>query len=500
MSLSATPMDLALAMSFAALPARSPWAAEAVGLSDSTPTDRNAMSGLVETIASPLANTPGVKEDEEGSTAAGDATTTCGRLAATTASATANAQTAAIAPDNTTGRTVGDISFKSMRRKRPPARAGNTPRLTRLTRERARQIAVMGQMLDARRPKSILRVVQQLGYLQLDPTAAVARTEHLVLWSRLGNTYRPADLARLTYVKRSLFEHRAFIYPATDYPVLRAAMGEYLAGEDGWRRRIREWVEVNNVFHTYVLAELEARGPLRSRQLDDRAVVAAWPSSGWNDGRNVGQMLEFMSARGEIAISAREGNDRLWDLAQRVHRIDQPVLTAEAAARVRAERRLSALGIARPEATLRSFGTWASVGGVGVPVEVEGVKGTWVVDPKLLRRRFEGRTAILSPFDRLVHDRRRLLDLFGFDYVLEMYFPPAKRPVGYYVLPILHGARFVGRAAVKADRDKSVLRVPALHMEPKTGSAEVAAAKGELNELAAWLALDKVVVEKLIKQ
>src|SRR5256712_2980946 len=116
MSFSATPMDLAFAMSFAALPARSPCAAEAVGLSDSTPTDRNAMSGLVETIASPLANTPGVNVAVEGGTAAGEATTTWGRLAATTASATATAQTTAIAPENTTGRTAGDISFKSMKR------------------------------------------------------------------------------------------------------------------------------------------------------------------------------------------------------------------------------------------------------------------------------------------------------------------------------------------------------------------------------------------------
>jgi uncharacterized protein YcaQ len=189
----------------------------------------------------------------------------------------------------------------------------------------------------------------------------------------------------------------------------------------------------------------------------------------------------------------------LWDLATRVHGTDQPDLTAEQAARVRAERRLSALGIARPEATLRSFGTWASVGGVGVPVEVEGVKGTWVADPKLLRRPFEGRSAMLSPFDRLVHDRRRLLDLFEFDYVLEIYVPPKKRRWGYYVLPVLRDDRLIGRADVKADREKSVLRVPAAHMEPKTAAKDVATLEGELHELATWLGLDKVKVEKLIK-
>jgi uncharacterized protein YcaQ len=139
------------------------------------------------------------------------------------------------------------------------------------------------------------------------------------------------------------------------------------------------------------------------------------------------------------------------------------------------------------------------VGGVGVPVEVEGVKGVWVADPKLLRRPFEGRGAMLSPFDRLVHDRKRLLELFEFDYVLEIYVPPAKRRWGYYVLPVLRDDRLVGRADVKADREKSVLRVPGAHMEPKTGARDVAALEGQLDELATWLGLENVKVEKLVK-
>jgi uncharacterized protein YcaQ len=123
---------------------------------------------------------------------------------------------------------------------------------------------------------------------------------------------------------------------------------------------------------------------------------------------------------------------------------------------------------------------------------VEGVKGEWRVDPAALSGDFEGRTALLSPFDRLVHDRVRAEELFDFEYMLEMYKPAAKRRWGYFALPILHEDRLVGKLDAAADRKASVLRVNAIHEEVKFTRAMTKGVQAELEDLASWLGLSAI--------
>jgi uncharacterized protein YcaQ len=203
-------------------------------------------------------------------------------------------------------------------------------------------------------------------------------------------------------------------------------------------------------------------------------------------------MLEFLAARGEVAISGREGRERLWDLAERVYPADVEIPSIEEAERRKDERRLGALGIARAKFRVVPMEP-VHVGDAGEPAVVEGVKGEWRVDPALLDGDFEGRTALLSPFDRLVHDRVRALELFDFEYTLEMYKPAAKRRWGYYALPILHADRLVGKLDAAADRDASVLRVHAIHEDVPFTRAIARGVADEIDALAAWLGLDAVV-------
>ena len=352
--------------------------------------------------------------------------------------------------------------------------------MLRLSRAEARRIAVRAQLLDAARSTDLLAMVEQLTLLQLDPTAAVAPSADLVAWSRLGSAYRPDSLQEGLERTRTLWEFNAMVRPMADLRLYRPTMALWPG-----REQPRRWLEANDRFRRDVLAALRSSGPLLSRDVPDTSVVP-WASTGWTGDRNVTQMLEFLALRGEVAVSGRRGRQRLWDLAERVYPADQPAVPLEEARRERRERRLRSLGIVRagypgPPNELEP------VGEAGVEAVVEDVPGTWRVDPAQLGRPFSGRTALLSPFDRLVHDRTRLQELFEFDYVLEMYKPKAARRWGYFALPVLHGDRLVGKVDATRDRRAGVLRVDAVHEDVPFDPELRAAVRTELEDLAAWL-------------
>jgi uncharacterized protein YcaQ len=351
----------------------------------------------------------------------------------------------------------------------------------RLTQEEARRIAVRSQLLDADRPRNVVDMVEGLSLLQIDPTSAVAPSADLVAWSRLGASYDPKELIHALEVDRSLTELIAMIRPTSELPT-HLGYAEWATYPSTHR-----WLKTNDSFRRDLLSQLKVDGPLLSRDLKDTS-VEPWHSSGWNANRNITRMLELMIMRGEVAVSGRKGRLRIFDLASRVYPSGtRPLPDAERMAR-RDMLRLRALGIARSKATVLA-GEPATVGSAGEPAVVEEVDGEWRVDPAQLGRAFVGRTALLSPFDRLVHDRRRLMDLFDFEYTLETYKPAAQRRWGYYALPVLHHDRLVGKLDAKVDKAAGVLRINALHRDVRFTKKMTADVNAEIESLAGWLGL-----------
>jgi uncharacterized protein YcaQ len=306
-----------------------------------------------------------------------------------------------------------------------------------LTREEARRIAVRAAALDGS-ATGVLETVRRLGSLQMDPVATVATPQQLVLWSRL-DAFDRAELDRLLWEERKLLEWNAFIWPIEDLPLIRARMRRRRLGKYSWERRATEFLKTNPRFRRYVLRELERRGPLLSRELDDHS-VASWESGGWTGDRHVSQMLGILHSRGDVAVVGRRGGQRLWDLGERWYPETETVPLAEAD-RLLAEKRLRALGV------------WFD-------------KGRWIAHPEAVDGPVPDRVTFLSPFDRLIKDRERTEALWDFRYRLEMYVPKARREYGYYVLPILRGDRLVGRIDPILDRKRNVLVVNAIFEEP----------------------------------
>ncbi len=183
----------------------------------------------------------------------------------------------------------------------------------------------------------------------------------------------------------------------------------------------------------YVLRELERHGPLPSRELEHTDAKYHEQTVWWGTRAQLTWMLELLHSRGKIAVAGRQNGHRLWDLAERVWPETETVPLKDAE-RILAEKRK------------RSLGVWLE-------------KGEWLAHPDSSDGPVPGRVTLLSPFDRLIHDRKRLEALWDFYYRLEMYVPKAKREYGYYVLPLLAGDRLVGRAEPRFDRKTRRLEV-----------------------------------------
>jgi uncharacterized protein YcaQ len=359
--------------------------------------------------------------------------------------------------------------------------------------------------------EDVRRAIRRMHLLQIDTISVVARSPYFVLWSRIGD-YDPRWLDQLL-VEGDVFEywaHAACFLPIEDYGLYRTRM----LGRGRWRGNGRVWLENHADIADRVLQHIHDHGAVRAAAFERTDGLKA----GWWNWKDEKLALECLVDVGELMIARRDGFQRVYDLQERVLPgwDDEDVLPIEEVNRRFVLNTIEALGVCKPEWTAEyirlskpearaALQTLVRQGDVRT-VAVEGWTGPGYYHPSheaLIAAAADGappaaRTTLLSPFDPMVSDRARALDLFGFDYRIECYTPAPQRKYGYFTLPVLHQNRLIGRLDPKAHRSDGVFEVKALHLEPGVVVDDelVEGLKTALRECAAWHKTPQVVVRE----
>src|SRR5215210_4515852 len=356
----------------------------------------------------------------------------------------------------------------------------------------------------------VREIIRRMGVLQIDSISVVARSPYLVLWSRLGY-YEPQWLDELL-AEGALFEywsHAACFIPIEDYGLYRRLM---LGKTD----KTRAWMEAHPDALEQVMGRIREDGPVRSAEFartDGKA-------GGWWEWKPEKRALEHLFAAGELMISRRENFHRVYDLRERVLANALPTWEDALAPNEQEVRRalalkaVRALGVAvvrwvpdyfrtpkRGAAKLlEELADEGSLHRAGIEDEAAYVHpdNAGIAEEILTGSLQPSVTTLLSPFDPVVWDRARALELFGFDYKIEVYTPAARRRYGYYSLSILHDGALVGRLDAKAHRKAGLFEVKDVHLEPGVPASDrlVASLAGALRDCAAWHATPEVRVHR----
>ncbi|MCR4294016.1 MAG: winged helix DNA-binding domain-containing protein [Elusimicrobia bacterium] len=378
-----------------------------------------------------------------------------------------------------------------------------------VSREAAARLFLSRQHLDrpgtrALNAETLSRFVADAGGLQLDSINVAARAHELTLWSRFG-PYDPAELDRLVYAERALFEywsHAACLIADEDRPAWARAMADYRRRHTGWST----WLKANPRVLRRVEGEIRARGPLSTSDFERPA--SRGKSAGWWDWKPAHHALHYLWMTGRLAVHSRRHFQKRYDLAERVLTPVEPLPRAEFP-RWHLRKTMRALG-ACAEADLPRYMTFPKldaaerrralkemlISGEAVELAVEGRAGRWYALaedlPALDSLPAPRGTTLLSPFDSLLWHRARAKALFGFDYKIEVYVPAAKRVHGYYSLPILHDGRLIGRLDPKNHREEKRLEIRSVHYGGKPGDDELAGTAQALRSLARFLGAEEV--------
>lgn len=317
------------------------------------------------------------------------------------------------------------------------------------------------------------QVIEQLGYVQIDTISVIARAHHHILYTRIPDY--SADFLQAVEKKRQVFEywaHAASYLPMKDFRFSMVQMEKIKAGSGHWRKRdpkVMKWV----------YDQVRAEGPKMAKDFEKEKKLSY--DHPWG-GHPVKQALQQLFMEGDLMITERRGFQKVFDLKERVlpNEVDTQLPTLKEYHKYLIRRDLSANGLMKareighlitiPQKELSTILEELIESEDLVKVSIKGLEPDTYYALKEPLSSFEisrsnKQLKILSPFDNLVIQRKRMQNLFNFNYTLECYVTAAKRKVGYFSLPLLWGITFVGQIDLKVDRKKKVLYIKNLIWE-----------------------------------
>lgn len=368
--------------------------------------------------------------------------------------------------------------------------------------EHARRLVLHSQGL-IQQPESPIEAIRQLSYIQIDSISVAARAHHHVFQTR-NATYQEADLDKMVQNKQvfEYWSHAAAFLPMEDYRFSLYPKGEILKAD-------KFWFEKDKKLMRYVLKRIKQEGPLQSKDFEHPPTGA----NPWYQWKPTKIALQLLFMEGRLMVSGRQGFQKVYDLPERVlpAGIDLKKPTEKGFCAYLVDRAVQA----------HSLVTEAEVGylrkGLKKPIKrvldekvrrkelmkvsLPNLSEVYYTRPESLNQldsiSYSEQLHLLSPFDNLVIQRKRLLNIFDFDYLIECYVPEKKRIFGYYVLPILWGERFVGRLDPKVDRKTGIFHIKNLWLEEGfvPDDSFYQAFSNRVREFAAFCGCERVVFD-----
>jgi len=383
-------------------------------------------------------------------------------------------------------------------------------KITEISLTDARYLALKNQMLLERDSHSTLKdlhkIIEKIGYVQIDTISIVERAHNHILCSRMPS-YNKTMLDEL-FKKKKIFEywsHAAAFLPMKDYRFSLLRKQAYAERNKAMYRQHKKIIDM-------VLDRITNEGELQSRDFEHTSNNKA----GWWDWKPAKKALEFLFHTGVLMVSERKSFQKVYDLTERVlpKKVDTTMPTYEEYCEHLIESAINANGFAGireifylrkggmkiPQDVLNRMTEEKKI----IPMKIENSDEIYYTTRKnlnqLKNKIYTNDVHILSPFDNLVIQRKRLKTLFDFDYVIECYVPAPKRKFGYYVLPILYGDKLIGRLDAKAERDKKNFKIINLWFEDKVKVTKDIkdSLSDKVNELAVFSGCEKNNLEKFI--